>query len=107
MCILEDHQHGRLARQRLGLCNERLHRSLPTLLRGKVEHGIASVVPKRQHLGKQRGVLGKGRGLCEQGIELVELHLRRVVMHQPSSTFHLADERIERAVGVLRGAEVA
>jgi hypothetical protein len=28
-------------------------------------------------------------------------------MRQPSSTFHLADDRIERAVGVLGRAEVA
>ena len=28
-------------------------------------------------------------------------------MRQPSSAFHLADDRIKRAVGVLRGAEIA
>ena len=49
----------------------------------------------------------RSRSLREHGIELVELRLRGVVVRQSSGTFHLADDRIERAVGVLRGAEIA
>ena len=57
MRILEDHQHRILPRQRLHLRNERFQRSLPALLRGQIERGIASVVRQRQHLGKQCRVL--------------------------------------------------
>ena len=45
--------------------------------------------------------------MCQQRIELVELRLRRVVVRQCSGAFHLADDRIKRAVGVLRRAEIA
>jgi hypothetical protein len=39
--------------------------------------------------------------------ELVEFHLQGVVARQSGSTFHLADDRIKRADGVLWGAEIA
>ena len=32
---------------------------------------------------------------------------RGIVVRQSGGTFHLADDRIERAVGVLRGAKIA
>ena len=57
MRILEDHQHRILPRQRLDLRSERFQRSLPALLRGQFERGIASVVRQRQHLGKECRVL--------------------------------------------------
>ena len=107
MRILEDHQHRTLARQRLDLGNERFHRSLSALLRGKFERGIASVVRQRQHLGKECRVLRRGRGLRQHRVELVELRLRGVVVHKSGGAFHLADDRIKRAVGVLRRAEIA
>ena len=107
MRVLEDHQHRTLARQRLHLRNERFQRSLPALRRGQIERGIASIVRQRQHLGEERGVLDRGRGLREHRIELVELRLRRVVVRQSGGAFHLADDRIKRAVGVLRRAEIA
>ena len=107
MRVLEDHQHRTLARQRLHLRNERLQRSLPALRRGQIERGIAAIVRQRQHFGEQRGVLDRGRGLREHRIELVELRLRRIVVRQSGGAFHLADDRIERAVGVLRRAEIA
>ena len=44
MRILEDHQHRTLACQGLHLRNERFQRSLPALLRGQIERGIASIV---------------------------------------------------------------
>jgi len=79
---------------------------LPALLRGQLERGVASIIRERQHLRKQRGILGRGRGLREQGIELVGPRLQFVVVRQSCSTFHLANDRIKRAIGVLRGAEV-
>ena len=107
MRVLEDHQHRLLACQSGKLCGQGFQRFLSTLLRSKVECGIASIVWERQHLGEQRGILFGGRGLCQQRIELVELRLRGVVVRQSGGTFHLADDRIKRAVGVLRRAEIA
>jgi len=80
---------------------------LPALLRGELERGIASIVRQRQHLGKERGILHGCRALCEHRIELIELRFRRVVMRQSGGTFHLADDRIKRAISVLRRAEIA
>ncbi|MGA7489124.1 MAG: hypothetical protein WBW74_19550 [Xanthobacteraceae bacterium] len=102
MRVLEDHQDRTLPCQRLHLRHERLKRSLPPLRRAKLEPGITSVVRERQQFGKQRGVLGRGRGLREQGIKLVEPGLRRVVVRQPCGALDLDDNRVQRAVRVLR-----
>jgi hypothetical protein len=80
---------------------------LPTLLRSQLERGIASIVGQRQHLGEERSVLNRGRSLRQHCIELVEPRLRGVVVHQTGGAFHLADDRIKRAVRVLRRAEIA
>ena len=82
MRILEDHQHRTGAGQALDLRDERVHRSLPALLRGQFECGIAPVVGQRQHLDEERGVLRGGRGLREQRVELVEFRLQRVVVRK-------------------------
>ena len=107
MRILEDHQHRILTRQRLHLRGERFQRFLPALLWVHVERGITPVVRQRQHLGKQCRILIRGRGLREQSIELVELRLRGIVVSKSGGPFHLTDDRIKRAVGVLRRTEVA
>ena len=51
--------------------------------------------------------LGWRRSLREQCVELVEPRLRRVVVHKSAGTLHLADDGIERAVGVLWRTEIA
>ena len=107
MRIFDDHQHRLLSSQSRELCRQRFQRSLPALLRVQIERRIASIIRQRQHLGKERSVLRRGRGLREHRIELVELRLRGVVVRQSGGTFHLADDRIKRAVGVLRRAEIA
>ena len=107
MRIFDDHQHRLLSCQSRELCRQRFQRSLPALFRGQLKRGIASIIRERQHLGKERGILGRGRGLRQQSIELVELRLRFVVVHQAGGAFHLADDRIKRAVRVLRRAEIA
>ena len=107
MRILEDHQHRLLACQSRELRRQRFQRSLPALFRGQLERGIASIIRERQHLGEECGILDRGRGLCEHRIELVELRLRCVVVRQSGGALHLADDRIKRAVGVLRRAEIA
>jgi hypothetical protein len=57
MRILEDHQHRILACEGRELRDERFQCSLPALLRVQRQNGVASVVRKRQHFGKQRAVL--------------------------------------------------
>ena len=93
--------------KRLDLRGERFQRFLSPLLRGQFERWITSVVRQREHFSKQRCVLRRRKALRQQCIELVELCLRGVVVREPSSPLHLADDRIEGAVGVLRRAEVA
>ena len=66
-----------------------------------VHHSGATASPQRgRHPGQRLS-------LREHGIELVELHLRLVVVRQSGGAFHLANDRIERAVRMLRGAEIA
>jgi hypothetical protein len=50
--------------------------------------------------------LALGRALRQRCIDLIELRLWLVVVRQSSVPFHLADDRIKGAVGVLRGAEI-
>ena len=47
-----------------------------------------------------------GETLREQSVELVKLRLQGVVVGKSGSTFHLTDDRVKRAVGVLRRAEI-
>jgi hypothetical protein len=100
MDVFEDHQHRTLVRQGLHLGNERFQSSLSALLGGKFEYRITSVVCQRQHLREQRLVLLRGRGLRQHDVQFVELRLRGVVVRQPGGTFHVAYDRIKRAVSV-------
>ena len=108
MRILEDHQHRLLDRESSQVVRSELpafsvgaaaasvrargnvHRSAATASRQRARRPGVDVEASRQHR-----------------IELVELCLRGVVMRKSSGAFHLADDRVKRAVGVLRGAEVA
>ena len=99
---------GCCASQSRDLRRQRFQRSLPALYRAQRERGIASIIRQRQHLGKECGILKRGRGLCAStASSLSSLRLRGVVVRQSGGTFHLADDRIKRAVGVLRRAEIA
>ena len=51
--------------------------------------------------------MGRSRGGPEQSIELAELHLCTIAMSKSRCPFHLADDRIKRAVGMLGRAEIA
>ena len=51
--------------------------------------------------------MSRGRGLRQQRIELVEFRLRGVVVRKSGGALHLADDRIQCAVGMLRRAEIA
>jgi len=107
MRVLEDQQNRLLAGQFRELRRQRFQRSLPALLRGRVERRIAPIIRERQHLGEECGILRRGRGLCENRIKLVELRLRFVVVRQSGGALHLANDRIECTVRVLRRAEIA
>ena len=107
MHVLEEHQRRTFPRELFDLGKECLERSLSALLWGQIEFGIATIVGKRQHLGKESGVLDRGRGSGEQPIKLVKLRLQAVIVCKPCRAFHLADDRIKRAVGVMRRAEIA
>ena len=102
MHVLENHQHRIGTRQRLYLRSQRFQRFLPPLLRGQFERWIASIIRQRQHFSEQCCVLTWRKALRQQRIEFVELCLRGVVVREPSGALHLADDRIKRAVGVLR-----
>ncbi len=107
MRIFDDHQHRLLSSQSRELCRQGVQRSLPAVLWVQIQRRIVSIIRQRQHLGKECGVLRRSRSRREHGIELVEFRLRGVVMHKSGGTFHLADDGIKRAVGVLRRAEIA
>ena len=106
MRIFENHQHGIDPRQRLDLRTKRFQRFLTTELRLNFNRRVASIVGQRQHFGKQRRILGRRRALRQQRVKLVRFHLRAVIVSKASGAQHLADHRIERAVGMLRRAEV-
>src|SRR5262249_14937214 len=52
------------------------------------------------------GVLNRRRGLRKQSVELVEPSPRLVIVRHSGSMLHLADDRKERAVGVLWRAKI-
>ena len=49
--------------------------------------------------------LVRRRALRQQRVKLVRFHLLAVIVSKASGAQHLADHRIERAVGMLRRAE--
>jgi hypothetical protein len=106
MRVLEDHQHRTLACQRFDLAIERFQRFCRRCCGAEFERGIASVVRQRQHLGEERGVLARST-VARAARRACRASLRRVVARQPGGALHLADDRIKRAVGVLRRAEIA
>jgi hypothetical protein len=65
-----------------------------------------SVVWHRQHLSKDCSIVSRCGALREQRIELIELRLRSIVVRKSSGALYLSDGRIQRAVGMLRGAEI-
>ena len=106
MRIFENHQHGIDPRQRLDVRTKRFQRFLAAELRLDFDRRVASIVGQRQHFGKQRRILGRRRALRQQRVKLVRFRLLAVIVSKAGGAKHLADHRIERAVGMLRRAEV-
>src|SRR5271157_5630660 len=77
---------------------------VPTSLRTV---NIASVIRQGQHVGEKRGVFTRSRALSKQSVKLVELRPRVVLARMSGRAFHVADNWIERAIRVLRRAEVS
>ena len=107
--ILENHQHRVGPRERLLV--EPVNASnvfCPTLLRRLFELRIATIVRQRQHLGNERGVLWRSKALGPVAHRACRDFVFGVVaMRKSCRTFHLTDDRKERAVGVLRRTEIA
>src|SRR6478735_8581446 len=107
MCVLEDHEHGLTACQSRELRCQGFQRSLSALLRHERECRIAAIVGKRQQFSKEFGIRIRGASLREHGIELVELRAYVILMREARGALQLTNDGIERAVSVLRRAEVA
>ena len=106
MQVLEDHQYRLPPRQRLELPQQRRQCPLLLALRAEVERREALAAGKRQHLGDQREV-ARLRPVAEQRLQLVEFVVARVVAGEPRGALQLADKGVERAVLIVRRAEIA
>jgi hypothetical protein len=107
MCVLEDHEDGLTACQSRELRCQGFQRPLSALLRHERERRIATIVGKRQQFGKECDIRIRGRSLRQHGIELVQLRACIILMREARGALQLTNDGIERAVGVLRRAEVA
>ena len=106
MQVLEDHQYPLSPRLRLELPQHRRKCPLLLALRAEVERREALAAGQRQHLGDQRDV-ARLRPIAEQRLQLVELCCGRVVASKPCGALQLADKGVERAVLIVRRAEIA
>ena len=105
--ILEEHQHGTLLRQGFELPDQRLEGFLLFSLGRELERREATCGRQRQQLGQQRHVLLGRRAQREQRRQLVQLRFGRVLALEPGCTLKLRDDRMKRAVLVVRRAEIA
>ena len=97
-----------MARRRLDQPPQSLQRLLLALLRRKIEPRIASIdAGQGEQLGNKRRVIGRRRSVRKHGLKLVELRRGVIVPFEPRGALELADDRMERAVGVMGRAEVA
>ena len=106
MQVLKDHQYRLPPRQCLELAQQCRQGPLLLALRAEVERREALAAGKRQHLGDQREV-ARLRPVAKQRLQLVEFRRRRIVAGEPRGAFQLADKGVERAVLIVRRAEIA
>ena len=93
--------------QRHQLRRERVHSPFPALLRRQVKNWISSIIRKRQHLGKKAGILRRRCIPRQHRAELVEFVRWRVFPGEAGSTFDATNDRVKRAIDVLRRTEIA
>src|SRR6516225_9037050 len=106
MQILEDHQYRLRSGDPFELPQQRRESALLLALWAQLEWRETVAAGQGQQLHQQRDVAGRGRR-CEQRRQLVEFCLGPVVPDEPGAAFELGDERIERAVLMMRRAEIA
>ena len=105
--VLEDHQRRPARRLRLELAQQRREGPLAPALRGGQGRGVAVAGRQRQQLGQEGHVLRGRRGRRQQRLQLGEPRLGRVAAREPGRALEPRDHRVERAVPVVRRAEVA
>ena len=108
MRVLEHHQHRASRRQPLELGEERPEGAGLLLLRRQGRQREAALGRQREELGEEGGDLGHvGDRAGEQRLELGELGRVVVGAGEARRPRELLDDRVERAVRVVRGAMVA
>ena len=105
MGVLEHHQHRPVPRLGCELAEHCLEQFLAFALRAKVE--VCGGTRQRQQLAHQRDIVVAPRARREQCPQLPKLLNSRVVAGEPGGAFELSDEGVERAVLVVRRAEIA
>ena len=103
--VLEDHQHRAAARLGFELVEQRLEQFLPLALRAEIE--VRGGTWQRKQLVQQRYIILIPRAWRDQCPQLAELGVDRLVAGEPGGAFELRDEGIERAVLMMRRAEMA
>jgi hypothetical protein len=103
--VLEHHQHRPAPRRGFELVEQCLEQFLAFALRAEVE--VCGGIRQRQELAQQRDIVVIPRARCEQCPQFAEPGFDRVVAGKPGGAFELGDERIERAVLVVRRTEIA
>jgi hypothetical protein len=105
MQILEQHQHRRSTTEPFEPAQQRLEGLFLAALRRQLEFAARLRRRQRQQLGDQRHLVRRTIG--EQRRQLLMFCRDRVVAAEPGGAFELADHRMERAVLVVRRAEIA
>ena len=104
MRVLKYHQHRPAARERFELMQQRLEQFLALALRAQIE--IRSGIWQRQQLGQQLDLIIPAGAGCEQSPQLAEFLLSPLVAREAGGAFDLGDERVKRAVMMVRRAEI-
>ena len=107
MRILADHDDPLPARQSLDLADQRLQRRFLLALRAEVRQRVVRGRRQRQQIGENRHIFVRRRSAGEQGLEFLKLGSRQIVAGERSRVAELVDEREQRAVLVIRRAEIA
>ena len=107
MRVLEEDQHWLLACQFRELALQRAKGLGLSLLWAQLERWIASIRRGRQQRREEAHVFGQRFGRCENFLQLPQPILGAVTAYATSLPFHPHRNWVERAVLVIRRAEVA
>ena len=108
MRIFEQEQDRFLTREILELIEQRRQRAAALLGRAERQSRIPVSERDREQRSKNRcGVLNSRCGYCDKRLQLVEALFGRIVCLEPRRSLQLSNERIKRAVSVVRRTLVA